>query len=1288
MTRSYRKNTLRTFKSTVSRFAAVFAIVALGVGFLAGLNATPIDMKESMERYMDDGNFYDLRVVSTLGLTDEDVAALQQVEGVRQVQPAYSADLLVEANGDTVVSRAHSLPAPENNTINRLTVVKGRLPEKSGECVVEAGSTKRQETYPVGTKLVVSNANEDLDTKLNTTEYTVVGIVHNANYFSFEREPASVGNGTVKLVFYIPQQDFAYEAYTEIYLTVEGALEQDSLGEAYQTNLDAVRANVKAIADARCQARYDGIMADARAELDDAWAEYNDAKAEADQQLADAAAELADGRQQLADGQKEVEDGERQYTDGLNTLTANEAQLNDGAAQLADAEARLREAESQLQAGEEELAANTPKLEAARKQLEDGQAQYEAGLKQYKEGLAQIEAAEKQLTEAKAQLDANADAYRQGVETLADEFGLDTAQLDAFIGWMAEDCNAKGTQPPQNAEELWQAIQNYGGITIPASLTQEQVDAIRAQAAELLNEIDSIPTDTLPEEQQQRLQEAREHIASVADAADPAAMQTALQGAVDWVRQFAPELPEEIRDQLKEMVEAWWDSLPQDTKSQLDELVSGVGQLIQYRLGLLQYESGAAQLAAARAELEANAPKLAAAKSQLDEGWKQYNEGLAQYEDGKKQLDDARAQIEEGWATLLDKKVQLADARRQLNDAKDQLSDARKTLNDAKAAIAENLQKLRDGEIEYEDAKAEAEKTLADAKIQIEDGEAALNDVEYPTWYVWDRSNNVSYASFTANVDKLTAITTIFPAFFFLVAALVVSTTMTRMVEEERLQIGTLKALGYSDVAIMQKYLLYAFTAAAAGAVVGLAVGFKAFPSIIWSAYEMMYYMPAIATPWRLSQALFAGGTLILLTVGITALACRTTLRENPAALMLPRAPKAGKRILLERITPLWRRLPFSWKVTCRNLLRYKKRFWMTVIGVAGCTSLLVAGFGISDSLNSIITKQYGDVYRYDLMTIVTKQEAAESGPVYDYLYNRENITNSLTVAMESTRQDGPDGKMDVYLMVPQDVDRFADFADLHERVSRKAVPLGQEGVVVTEKLARTLGIKAGDTITLTNSNDKTAEFTVSGICEHYVSNYVYFSPAVYETGFGEAPSYNAVLSILPENTETARDKISADLLAMDNVASLNFTQDNVTQVLNMLNSIDAVVVLIIVCAASLAFVVLYNLSNINIAERVKEIATIKVLGFYDPEVYAYVNRESVALTLIGTLLGLAGGIALHSFVINTVEVDAVMFGREIYPQSFAYAIALTLLFSTLVNLVMRRLLKRISMVESMKAPE
>ena len=576
---------------------------------------------------------------------------------------------------------------------------------------------------------------------------------------------------------------------------------------------------------------------------------------------------------------------------------------------------------------------------------------------------------------------------------------------------------------------------------------------------------------------------------------------------------------------------------------------------------------------------------------------------------------------------------------------------------------------------------------LADARAEIEDGEAKLAELEPPEWYIWDRSHNVSWASFKTNVDKLQAITTIFPVFFFLVAALVVSTTMTRMIEEERLQIGTLKALGYRSGEIMVKYLLYALAAALLGTAVGLTVGFYAFPTVIWSAYTIMYYVPVLYTPWQLDKALFAGGTLTGLTVGVTALACRASLAEAPAALMLPRAPRAGQRILLERITPLWRRLPFTWKVTCRNLFRYKKRFWMTVIGVSGCTALLVTGFGISDSLDAICTNQFGNIYHYDLTTAIAHPEDTASGPAYDYLYGAD-FDRSLAASMEKTTQPkaGTAG-LECYLMVPQDLDAFADFADLHERLSGNATPLGDQGVVVTEKFAKEMGVSAGDTLTLENSEGTSAEFTVSGVCEHYVFNYVYLSAAAYEEGFGTPASWNVILTRFREDGPAQGD-ISRTLLAMDAVSAVNFTTDQMTTVLNMLDSIDAVVVLIIVCAAALAFVVLYNLSNINIAERVKEIATLKVLGFHDKETYRYVSRESSALTLIGALAGLVLGIWLHRFIITTVEVDAVMFGRQIQPLSFVYALVLTLLFGTVVNKVMGLRLKKISMVESMKAPE
>lgn len=1229
MTRSYRKNIRRTFKHTKSRFIAIFSIIALGVGFLAGLNATPVDMKESMEAYMDDANFYDIRIVSTLGLTDDDVSALSAIDGVKDVQPAYNADLLVQTGDDTVVARAHSLPITTGkeetekstsslstdgntatnaqDTINKLFLVDGHMPEKSGECVVEAGANDMASAYPIGSKLVISPENEDLDSKLSTTEYEVVGIVHSANYFSFEREPASVGNGRVNLLMYLLPEDYAFTAYTEIYLTVDGALAANSLGDDYDPLVDTVKNKIEAIQELRCQTRYDEIYDEAQQKINDAWDSYHEAKEEADQKLSDAKAELTDGEKELADGQTEYEQGEADYADALSQIAENEQKLADGEIQLGDARRKLQEADARISNNETLLEQNEAKLNAAKAELDKGQAQYDNGMNAYQSGKKQLDDGQVQLDVAKKQLDTAKESYQSGLAGCAQGMtsllpSMTADGLDGFLAFLSD----KGYGAPQTTTAFLQDMAEYG-VSLPT------VSANSAEAAYLEQGISQL----LPAISQ--LYSARESITA----------------------------------------------------------------------GQSTYDANAAKLEENKKLLADSKEELSKARQKLQKGQKQYEDGKKQLENGKKQLSSAKAMLAGSWATLSGRQTELTDGLSQISDAKSSLEDARSRLDDAKATIAENAQKLADGKISYEDAKKEASEKLADARQEIEDGQADLDTLEMPKWYIWGRDKNISYSSFTANIDKLNAITTVFPIFFFLVAALVVSTTMTRMVEEERLQIGTMKALGYSAKTIMQKYILYALAASVSGTLVGLAVGFKAFPSIIWSAYEMMYYMPAIATPWRLSQALFSGGTLTVLSLLVTALTCRSSLSETPAALMLPRAPKAGKRILLERITPLWRHFPFSWKVTCRNLFRYKKRFWMTVIGVAGCTSLLIAGFGISDSLNAIITKQYEDIFHYDLMTVVTEEDALTQGAVQEYLFDNPSVfSDSLAVSIQSTRQEIKNGEADVYLMIPKDLSSFGSFVDLHERVSRKATPLQEDGIIITEKLAKTLGIQAGDSITLQNEDEEKASFTVTDVCEHYVSNYVYMSAATYEAGFQKAPVYNAALSKMPDDSQTVRDQVSAVLLDNDHVASLTFTADNVKQVLNMLNSIDAVVVLIIVCAAGLAFVVLYNLSNINVAERVKEIATIKVLGFYDREVDSYVNRESYALTGIGIFFGIFGGIALHKFVITTVEVDAVMFGRSLRPVSFLYAVLLTLLFSIIVSLVIGRSLKKVSMVESMKAPE
>ena len=1387
MANSYQKNILRTFKGSKSRFIAIFAIVALGVGFLAGLLSTTPDMEDSMEEYLDGGNLFDLRVVSTLGLTEDDVAALEQVDGVAKAQGGKSADLLVDQDGSELVCRVHSLPAdPEGeDVINRLTLADGRWPENASECVVEAGVDTLNRSYDIGDTLTLDPDNENLSDTMNETTFTVVGVVHDTYYFSFEREPASVGSGAVQVILYVPDAAFATDYYTEAYLTVEGAAGLHSFDDEYGALVDTVADRVEAIEEVRCQARYDEVVGEAQAEIDDGWQEYYDGKAEADQELADAAQELADGRQELADGEQEYLDGEQDYADGLAEVQDNEQLVADGEAQMEEGRQALLDAQAEYESGKAELAdgerllnEGRAKLEDAQKQYEDGLAQYESGLaqyqdgkQQYEDGLAQYEAGQAAYDEGLAQYEAGEEQYAQ-LELLNQADHAIAAGIQAMIdSGAAADENAaremfsdEGIAETQamldelvqlkelhDAEQAAKAAYEEALAQQPEPTPTPEPSAAPEPLAVSTGEtalaagtpgsdVSGTAASTPPAQEETGVSE--EELARLKQAYEEArhAWLLGLQAA-------AAELGFDL-DIENETLVALAESLILPRLEQLDENQAQLEQLKQLNAAQKGLDAGIqaiidsgaaeteeearalfsdaalqatrARLDAAKAELDANAPvleasriqleetarlleqteqqladakaQLDAGKAELDAGWAAFNEQGAAYYDGLRQLEDGKRQLDEGWATLTDRQLELDDAKRQIADAYAQLADARAELDDARATIEENRQKLADGEIEYADAKADAEQELADARAELEDAQADLDAIEMPSWYVWDRDNNVSYNSFAGNVTKVEALAGVFPLFFFLVAALVVSTTMTRMIEEERLQIGTMKALGYANGAIMRKYVLYAMTAAVLGALFGLAFGFTVFPSVIWYAYAMMYYVPAFHPVWRWGYALFAGGSLILCTLAVTIATCRSSLKESPADLMRPRAPKAGKRILLERIRPLWRRLSFTYKVTCRNLFRYKRRFWMTVIGVAGCTALLVTGFGISDSINGIMVKQYTDVSQYDLMTAVTDAADTRSGPVYDYLFAGGSdgaVTSSLATMTEAATQELPDGSTaEVYLMVPQDAAALNDYIDMHERTSRQPTPLGETGVVLTEKLAELLDVKAGDTVTLVNGDGVEGSFTVSGVCENYVSNYVYMSAATYADAFGQEPEWNNILSRLSDDSQQARDAISTELLAMDEVASLTFTEDMMTQVLNMLNSINAVVVMIVVCAAVLALVVLYNLTNINVAERVKEIATIKVLGFYDREVSAYVMRETVALTIIGALFGLAGGIALHRFVIYTVEVDAVMFGRTIDPSSFVYSLALTMLFSLIVNLLMGRKLKHISMVESMKAPE
>lgn len=640
---------------------------------------------------------------------------------------------------------------------------------------------------------------------------------------------------------------------------------------------------------------------------------------------------------------------------------------------------------------------------------------------------------------------------------------------------------------------------------------------------------------------------------------------------------------------------------------------------------------------------------------------------------------------------LLEGQMAISTAYGSLEQAEQMLEDSRAKLDDGWEQYNSGVQELEEGRATYETEKADALKQLEEAEDKINQAQADIDNIAAGEWYVLNRDMIVCYATFEQNIDRIGAIARVFPVFFFLVAALVALTTMTRMVEENRQQIGTFKALGYSEAAITRKYLFYALAASLSGAVFGMLIGFAGFPTVIWIAYSIMYQIPTfrvIYYPWLIVVSIVASVSVVSLA---TLNACHATLAEKPATLMLAKAPPAGKRILLERITPIWKRMSFSHKVTARNLLRYKKRFFMTVLGVAGCTALLLVGFGLQDSIMEIVDVQYSQLNHYDMQVSFSNEKAlteprglweelnASDKIEYQGLYHTKNVTIS--------NQDGTEGA--TTLTVAHDDTDLAQYFTLQTRFGKHEIPYDTNSVVLTEKSAETLGVAVGDTIWLHTDGGERVALELTGINENYLNSRLIVSLQVYQQVMGEEPAWNTILAKTTCGDDSAAaEKLVASLLGENYVTSVSMVEDLTATFTNVISCINYVVLLVIFCAAALAALVLYNLININIAERKKELATIKVLGFFEGEVNRYIFREIYILSLIGALFGLVLGAPLHQFIVRTVEIDQMMFIRSIAPSSYVMSVVLTMIFTAVVSTFMHRLVNHISMVESMKAPE
>lgn len=1073
------KDIIREIKRTKSRFFSIFAIIALGAGFFSGLKAACPDMLATQEAYFRDNNLMDIHLLSTYGFDEDDMDAIRTVDGIRGIYPTYSKDVFVKNDRNAnLIAKMIAIPdvttaAYADKTIDEPVVLKGRMPQSANECVVEKHSQMRT-TFNIGDTVSVytTDSENPLSDSLVRDSWTVVGIVMNPQYISYERGNTTIGDGSIDTYIMIPESNFCYEVYTDVYLTMEDAAAYCAFDDGYWNVMDGNVEEFEAVADVRKDERFAEIKNEAERQLADAKKKLADGEKEANEELSKAKQELDDAYKELTDGEKKLADGKKQYNDGREEYNNSKKEFDEG---IADAELKIEEAQAEL---------------------DDGYAQYNNGVSQLMEGL----------------------------ESSAEQLRAKTAEIKAAIS---------------------------------AGMGTPEMEMMLAELERQLGEIEYLINN--PE-------------AAIAST-------------------------EELRT--------------------------------------------------AKDQLEEAGDRLNSAKLWLG----------VEKENGQKQLDEAAAELSKAYKTLRDSEKQLADGWDEYND----------------------------GLAKYEEAKAESDQKLADARQQILDAEKKVAKLKKPTWYVFTRKDNPGFSTYESDAYRIENVCKIFPVFFFLVAILVCLTTMTRMVEEERTQIGTLKALGYSKAAIASKFIVYSALASLSGSVVGIAAGSFIFPTVIYSAYEMLYKTPALKLQPMPEVWVLVTLCALVCTTAAALMACMAELRSNPAALMRPKAPKAGKRVLLEKIPLIWKRLSFTRKVTVRNLFRYKKRIFMTILGIAGCTALTMAGFGIYSSISVILDKQYSEIFNYDLIVVLDSDAGEYTLETVDKaLEEDENTTENVELYMKSLSYKGIG---DTSLVVAKDTTKLADVVKFNDRVTGDPLELTDDGVIITERFAELSGLSAGDEFTFTCGGEEiTAK--VSAVTENYTLHFVYMTENLYEKLCGAKPSYNTYFTIMKDTGDEAQKEMGERLMSLDGVQALSFVKDNRESFGNTVKNLNYVVILIIVSAAMLAFVVLYNLTNINITERIREIATIKVLGFYDNEVSAYVFRENILLTLIGDAIGLGAGVWLHRFVIQVAQTDSVMFGRTLPLWCFAAAFVLTLIFALLVDFIMHFRLKKVSMVESLKSVE
>ncbi len=1150
-----RRNLQQSILKSLGRYIAIMAIIALGASIFVGLLMTKSDMVATGQKYTDQQNMFDLRLVNSYGWSQEQVDQVAQLEGIVDAEGVFYTDLIAhwQEDGEDQVFRFYALP----EKINRLVLVGGRMPEKPNEVLADGFHA---DDSILGTQVRLSAANDEDALELAVYDtYTVVGYVSSPLYMDMNRGTTSVGNGSIANYFYAPWDGFDADYFTEIHVTMPGQwkIYSDEYNDAMDALAEKLEPQVEPLAWQRLeQVRQDAeeAYADGYAEYEDGVREYWDGMHEAyeearngHQELLDGEQELQDAKEQLTDAQQQIEDGKKAIVDGKKTLSQSQQTLANAKAaafqQLADANAELMK-------NYQTVTSNLQQVNSGMIQLNAGMLELETGITQLEVGLEQLDSGMEQLELLIGILDVSMEAAQRALDFALNAEIVDQEQVEELTAKLAE-------------------------LAVTRAEYYAQLEDLRAQRSEYGAQLEALYNTRSELQAQQQELEANKNL--------------------------------------------------------LEEALATIDDgFMQLQASQLQAEN---QFAAADAQIEAGEAKLEASQLELEQMEEEIQDAWKDLEEGEQELADGWIEYGDGLETM---HTELADARAELDDAKQELFDAREQI---------------DGMTE----------------VQL---------------HILDRNTNIGYMSLDSSSDIVQGVSRVFPAFFLLVAALVCITTMTRMVEDERTQIGTLKALGYSNRAIIGKYLAYAGSSALLGCGLGVFLGSVIFPMVLWQAYKIMLFISdsiVLTFNWALCGAVVGAYTVVMLLV--TWYCCRRELEEVPAELIRPKAPAVGRQLIFEKMK-LWKKISFLNKVTIRNIFRYKQRLAMMLVGIGGCTALLVTGFGLRDSIVNIVDFQYGEVTVYDMEVYfaegLTEQQQEE------FRADAADCAQDLMFYYQTSVEADFDNQVrEIYLIAAEDeLERFIDFHSGEESLDMPGV----NEVLLSVGTAEAMGIRVGDVMELRNADLETLRVTVSGIYNNHVYNYAVVLPETVEAQWGSVPEKQMALMKVRDGQDA--HSAAATITGLDNVMNVNVSEDMAGMVRNMMAALDLVVVTIVVCAALLAAIVLYNLTNINITERIREIATIKVLGFRAGETAAYVFKENMTLSVMGTILGLGLGKLLLEFVMSEVKIDMVWFDARLMLPSLIWSVVLTILTACIVDFIFYFRLDKINMAEALKSVE